>query len=96
MWCSGLTVRRRSVLLEHSVGRNASNVVVLTVAVECLLNNQKMTLDNIKQALPQWRGDESAQRKRFLKSEEAALAENFGPNWRDLLAEQLADESLDG
>ena len=55
-----------------------------------------MTLDSIKLTLPQWRGDESAQRKRFLKSEEAALAENFGPNWRDLLAEQLADKSLDG
>ena len=31
-----------------------------------------MTQDQIKQALPQWHGDESAQRKRFLKSEEAA------------------------
>ena len=41
-------------------------------------------------------GYESAQRKRFLKAEEAALAENFGPNWRDLLAEQLGGEALDG
>ena len=96
MWCCGLTVRRRSVLLKPWVGRNASSVVVLTAAVEGLLKNQQMTLDNIKNTLPQWRGDESAQRKRFLKSEEAALAENFGPNWRDLLAEQLADKSLDG
>ena len=55
-----------------------------------------MTLDNIKHTLPQWRGDESAQRKRFLKAEEAALAENFGPNWRALLAEQLGGEALDG
>ena len=55
-----------------------------------------MTLDNIKHTLPQWRGDESAQCKRFLKAEEAALAENFGPNWRDLLAEQLGGEALDG
>ncbi len=55
-----------------------------------------MTLDSIKYTLPQWRGDESAQRKRFLKAEEAALAENFGPNWRDLLAEQLGGEALDG
>ena len=96
MWCCGLTVRRRSVVLERWAGRNASSVVVLTAAVEGLLNNRQMTLDNIKHTLPQWRGDESAQRKRFLKSEEAALAENFGPNWRDLLAEQLADKSLDG
>ena len=54
-----------------------------------------MTLDIIKHTLPQWRGDESAQRKRFLKSEEAALAENFGPNWRDLLAEQLGREAVE-
>ena len=68
----------------------------MTVAVGRLLKNQQMTLDNIKSTLPQWRGDESAQRKRFLKAEEAALAENFGPNWRDLLAEQLGGEALDG
>ena len=32
---------------------------------------------------------ESAQRKRFLKSEEAALAENFGPDWRHVVADQI-------
>ena len=48
-----------------------------------------MTKEQIKQALPQWRGDESAQRKRFLKSEEAALAANFGPDWRHVVADQF-------
>ena len=54
-----------------------------------------MKQDQIKQALPQWHGDESAQRKRFLKSEEAVLAENFGPEWRHVVADRLRSEGLD-
>ena len=55
-----------------------------------------MTLDNIKYTLSLWRGDESAQRKRFLKFEETAFAENFGLNLRDLLAGQLGREGVEG
>ena len=41
------------------------------------MNNKR-----INEVVPQWRGDESAQRKRFLKSEEESLAKTFGPDWR--------------
>ena len=65
-----------------------SVVVLTTVSGDCR-DNHGMTKEQIKQALPQWRGDESAQRKRFLKSEEAALAANFGPDWRHVVADQF-------
>ena len=65
------------------------SVLVLTVTAPDVLENLPMTNEHIKHALPQWRGDESAQRKRFLKSEEAALAENFGPDWRHVVADQI-------
>ena len=59
------------------------------------MNNHLMTKEQLKQALPQWRGDESAQRKRFLKSEEAALARNFGPDWRHVVADQIKGSGAD-
>ena len=71
------------------------SVVVLTAASGAWRKNEAMTKEQIKQALPQWRGDESAQRKRFLKSEEAALAANFGPDWRHVVADQIRHSSGD-
>ena len=71
------------------------SVVVLTAASGAWRKNESMTKEQIKQALPQWRGDESAQRKRFLKSEEAALAANFGPDWRHVVADQIRHSSGD-
>ena len=69
--------------------RWGESVLVLTVDAPYVLENLPMANEQIKHALPQWRGDESAQRKRFLKSEEAALAENFGPDWRHVVADQI-------
>ena len=82
MWCFALA--------------GLESVVVLTAVSDAWRNNQPMTKDQIKEALPQWRGDESAQRKRFLKSEEAALAANFGPNWRHVVADQLKNSGSGG
>ena len=63
-------------------------VVVLTVPSAISSNDQFMDEQQLKQAVPQWYGDESAQRKRYLKSEEETLAKAFGPDWRRALAER--------
>ena len=43
--------------------------------------------DFLKRTAPQWFGYESAQRKRYLKSEEQELCKAFGPEWRDVISE---------
>ena len=60
----------------------------MTVPSAISSNDQFMDEQQLKQAVPQWYGDESAQRKRFLKSEEETLAQAFGPDWRRALAER--------
>ena len=44
-----------------------------------------------KKVLPQWYGNESAQRKRFLKSEEHELKMAFGSDWRKTVSNQMVD-----
>ena len=44
--------------------------------------------DFLKRTAPQWFGYESAQRKRYLKSEEQELCKAFGPEWRDVISER--------
>ena len=41
--------------------------------------------------IPVWIGRESGQRKRYLKSLEQDLASEFGPDWRDKIADSSAD-----
>lgn len=43
--------------------------------------------DFLKKTAPQWFGYESAQRKRYLKSEEQELCKAFGPEWREVISE---------
>jgi hypothetical protein len=43
--------------------------------------------DVLKKTAPQWFGYESAQRKRYLKSEEQELCKAFGPEWREVISE---------
>ena len=50
-----------------------------------LLMKQK---DFLKRTAPQWFGYESAQRKRYLKSEEQELCKAFGPEWREVISER--------
>ena len=77
--------------LEHWL--SGESVLVLTVPAPDFLEDSVMANEQIKHALPQWRGDESAQRKRFLKSEEAALAKNFGPDWRHVVSDQVKQQT---
>ena len=44
--------------------------------------------DLLKRTAPQWFGYESAQRKRYLKSEEQELCKAFGPEWREVISER--------
>ena len=41
--------------------------------------------------IPVWIGRESGQRKRYLKSLEQDLASEFGPDWREKVANSSAD-----
>ena len=41
--------------------------------------------------IPVWIGRESGQRKRYLKSLEQDLASEYGPDWREKLANSSAD-----
>ena len=41
--------------------------------------------------IPVWIGRESGQRKRYLKSLEQDLASEFGPDWREKVADSSAD-----
>ena len=41
--------------------------------------------------IPVWIGGESGQRKRYLKSLEQDLASEFGPDWREKVANSSAD-----
>ena len=43
--------------------------------------------DFLRKTAPQWYGHESAQRKRYLKSEEQELCQTFGPEWRSVITE---------
>ena len=43
--------------------------------------------DFLRKTAPQWYGHESAQRKRYLKSEEQELCKAFGPEWRAVISE---------
>ena len=41
--------------------------------------------------IPVFKGWESGQRKRYLKSLEDDLASEFGPDWRDKITDSSAD-----
>ena len=50
-----------------------------------------MNMSQNTKEIPIWVGEESGQRKRYLRSLEKDLAAELGPDWRDKIADSAED-----